>query len=164
MDNFIKKAGDTCALAAGYFSGFVLVIMAFAMFYEVVVRRIGYPTLWCAEFVGYFLLWSMFIGAAYTQHQEAHVRVDIFDEFLPKKVKAFFALAGIVLGIIFTLTILWAGLLQMADSYMVHKVSNSPMRVPVYLVDLGIPVGALLILIELLYLLYKKIKGLRKQL
>lgn len=150
MVRYIRKVADICGLTAGYASGFVLLLMAVVMFYEVVARRAGHPTLWVSEFTGYFFLWSVMVGATYTQYQNGHVRVEMLAERLPRKAQVALELAALVIGIIYCAVLVWVGWDQVMNSYALGKVSNSPMRIPLYPVELGIPVGALLVLIQLL--------------
>ena len=73
MYRTVKKIADVCGLGAGYSAGVILALMGTVITFEVIARRAGHPTIWSFEFTKYFFLWSMLIGAAYTQQQDANL-------------------------------------------------------------------------------------------
>lgn len=150
MYRTVKKIADVCGLGAGYSAGVILALMGTVITFEVIARRAGHPTIWSFEFTKYFFLWSMLIGAAYTQQQDAHVRMEMIAELLPKRIQIFLELLGIGVGMVYTFIVLWTGLNYTIRSYTLHELSNSPLRTPLFIVYLGMPIGAGFIFLELI--------------
>ncbi len=73
----------------GYFAAWLIVPLVLITAYEVFARyALGAPTIWAYE-LGTYLTGSYFIlGCAYALKEDAHVRIDVFYDRFPEKVKA----------------------------------------------------------------------------
>lgn len=134
MMGFVKFA-DSLSAAFGKVFGWLIIMMTFAMSYEVLVRyAFNRPTSWSLDvsFIMYGTLFMM--GGAYTLSRNGHVRGDFLYRLWPARVQAsvdlvlyfFFFFPG-VLALVFT------GWKYAARSWSYTEVSvNSPAGVPIY--------------------------------
>ncbi len=108
------------------------------------------PLRFDAEYTGYLLLVVSFVGAAYALKAGSHVRVDLVVRLLPKKAHAWIQVTTDVIslgcmGLLLVYT--W----QMAYSNLVRGViAMTPMETPMGPIQMLLPLGALLFILQLL--------------
>jgi TRAP-type C4-dicarboxylate transport system permease small subunit len=135
---------------AVWIGGFFSVIMTLTVVYAVLARYLfKRPIGWSEEIAVYLMIWVVFLGAAYTLKENAHIGVDILISRLsasPKKgVLIFHYLTGIVLmSILFLKGVdMVAFTLQMNS----HSIAiDFPLVVP----HLAVPVGAAILVLQLI--------------
>lgn len=91
-------------------------------------------------FSGMFLL-----GAAYTLHRDAHVRVDVIYQRLSERTRLRITLAGTLMFLIpFCLMMVWAAWPAVRNSWAIREMSPDPGGLPRYPIKTLIPVAFLL--------------------
>jgi TRAP-type mannitol/chloroaromatic compound transport system permease small subunit len=136
--------------AIGKAFGWSIIVLTFAMSYEVFVRYVlNAPTQWAYD-ISYVLYGALFImSGAYTLSRNGHVRGDVLYRLAPPRVQAGIDLA---LYLIFffpgVIAIIYAGWPYAERAWRYHEVSVfSPAGIPVYPLKTLIPLaGALLFL------------------
>ena len=119
----VVRAIDVASTAAGWFAGWLIVPMTFAMVYEVTARYLfNAPTRWAGT-VTYMLYGSQFmLAAAYTLLKGGHIRTDVFYERWPAKTRAAVDTIGYVLlffpGMLF---VLYAGSVEAWQSWTIGE-------------------------------------------
>jgi TRAP-type C4-dicarboxylate transport system permease small subunit len=79
----MRKILNGCYTACGVVSGLALVgIVAFVLI-QIVARPLGLVVSWSAEFAGYAMAASSFMGLAYTLNTGGHIRVNLLADRLP---------------------------------------------------------------------------------
>jgi len=136
MKRIIPNA-ETALRAVSYAScivgGWLVILLSFAIFVEVLLRKVFNKSLQGVdEYGGYALATTAALGLAYCFYEHAHIRIDLVVRVLPKmlgRVLAIFAIAvfGVVVGI---LALEAVRLTQ--ESYMFGAFSNTPLRTPLY--------------------------------
>ena len=80
----MRKILNGCYTACGVVSGLALVgIVAFVLI-QIVARPLGLVVSWSAEFAGYAMAASSFMGLAYTLNTGGHIRVNLLADRLPQ--------------------------------------------------------------------------------
>ena len=80
----MRKILNGCYTACGVVSGLALVgIVAFVLI-QIVARPLGLVVSWSAEFAGYAMAASSFMGLAYTLNSGGHIRVNLLADRLPQ--------------------------------------------------------------------------------
>ena len=131
---------------AAIVAAILLVGIAATIFYEVLARFIfRAPTEWSLELSCYALVWSAFLGAAYTLDNDQHVKVEVLTERLPGKLRRLTEILAYLAGLAFCALATWKGLGHVRVSYINEHTSNTPLSVPMYTVELAVPVGMLLL-------------------
>ena len=117
------------------------------------------PLAFDAEYTGYLLVLVSFVGAAYALKAGSHVRVDIIIRLLPKKFGAWMQVVTDILSLGIIVTLLW----YMTDMAITNwdRVSSGPMLTPLGPVQLMLPLGALLFLLQLIVELAKSLRDAR---
>lgn len=80
---------DRITGATGVIGAWLVAPMIIATCYEVIARYVfGAPSIWAFE-LGYMLTGANFLlGMAYALREQAHIRIEIFYQFFPPRIKA----------------------------------------------------------------------------
>jgi len=141
----------------------LLIIFSFTMvistFLQVIFRYLfNSPLFWSEELSRYCFVWIVFVGAAISTKQGAHIGVDYFVKKLSLRFKNY-------LGIIINILIISFLLIVITQSIFVVRVNmlqySPAMRIPIGLIYLAIPVGLSLMLGYIIITNYKLLKLIR---
>ena len=157
MKDFAKFA-KSVSLWAGRVSGYLVLTMIFATGYEVASRYLfNHPTSWANEICMYLLLMSAMLGVCYTQNTKGHIFVDWLTSGMSLKTQRFLDMAGLVTGLIFWGLLGWQGILLSIKGWAWH--SQSILEVPLIYPLISIPLGSLLMCLQLVADFYEKLHG-----
>ena len=122
-----------------------------AIGYSVVMRYVfGAPVAWTDELVGYLLVASVMLAAPDALLEGEHISVDIVTERLAARGRKIAYLAGLAAVAATALLLLVEGLRTVEFSHMVGLRSNGDLALPLWMPQLLIPVGALLLMLAAL--------------
>jgi len=93
----LEKANKFLAIVSG---ALIFAISVFAVI-EVVMRNFVRPTVWTNDISCYLLIWAIFMGSGYAFQEFGHVRVDLFLNILPRKVRKFVSALSYCVAIFF---------------------------------------------------------------
>ncbi len=115
------------------------------------------------EFGAYMLVAITFLGAGYVLREKGHVRVDIVVRLLPRRVAAWLTVATDLISIVGTilLTVLTAQVV--INAFRVGNRVIGTIEIPLGPVQLLMPVGLSLLLIQFLYVLSTSVRSALRQ-
>lgn len=149
MHGYIRFA-DSLSAWFGKTFGWLILLMTFGVSYEVVARRMGYPTPWALD-VSFIMYGTIFMmGGAYTLSRNGHVRGDfIYRTWRPQRQ----ALVDLILYIFFFFpgitALIFSGWKYADRSWGYAEVSiNSPAGIPIYQFKTVIVVAGILLFIQ----------------
>ena len=127
----------------------------------VIMRSVfGRGIFWSEEAVIFLIIFSTFIGAVITLRHNEHVNVDILPAILGPRGRWFFNLLAGVLIVIYCATIGgygWVLITQPAA----HNTVTPALRIPLWVVELALPIGLTLLFLRSLELVYRTARGQR---
>jgi TRAP-type C4-dicarboxylate transport system permease small subunit len=136
----LSRLGIALAAAALLVS---LVLIA----WSVVMRYFfNHPIAWVDELVGYLLVASIMLAGADALQEGEHIAVDIVTERLTRRGRRVVLLIGFVSVAISALLLVVEGYDMVAFSRMVNLLSNGYLAVPMWIPQMSVPIGALLLL------------------
>lgn len=145
LDRAVTLASDAAGLAAG---GCILVT-ALIVFYEIVMRAFfDAPTEWSIETSVYLVLIAGFLGLAITYADEKHIRVDILTSRLSPRRQLQLRLLTEAAVLVFASVLLIESWDMAITSYTLQKTSTSTLRVPLFLPELSLSLGSLLLVLQ----------------
>jgi C4-dicarboxylate transporter DctQ subunit len=151
MKRFIDQIISTMIIGGGYLAGGIIALMAVMVTYEVIVRAaFNSPTSWSVELTNYSLPLMTFLGAAYCLRVRRHIRVVLLVDKLSGRGQTLLEVITSLLGLLFSLTLLWKGSQWVLDTYRTGEVSSSVLFFPQWIVRLAFPLGMLLLSIQFL--------------
>lgn len=131
-----------------YIAGFFIILTTIMTFYEVVSRAFfGKPTIWATELSIYAIIGSCFLGGAYAVRTYSHITVDLLINAVNDYWKTVLAYVSNLLGLVYSIIFTIYGFLHVANTYKLGITSTSLLRIPMYLPELLLPVGGVLLMI-----------------
>ena len=137
----------------GMLGGILILCNAAFITYEVVMRYIfNAPTIWVQEVTIYLTILSGFLALAYALKENAHVKVDFVTAHLGGKTALAVEILAALMAILFVVVLGWEGIKMALGTFEAHEHSPTLLRVPVWIPQSFIPLGAALLLLEYLRL------------
>jgi len=146
--NSLYKFSDLLIKYAGYLAGILIFATTLMTFYEVISRSFfGMPTAWATELSTYAIIGSCFLGTAYAVRTYAHITVDLLVNRMNDATRRIFAYICNGLGLLFSAILTWYGFKHVFMTFELGVISTSLLRIPMYLPELFIPIGGVLLII-----------------
>lgn len=145
MRTFLKKFDDAVYSTERVVIVGALITMTLIIFAQVVLRFFarGFP--WAEELARYLMIWSGFLGASIATRQRRHLKVDLLTRFLPEgRAKALVMRLAALISAGFCFFLVGLGTQFVLNSFRGGRVSSS-MGLPIWLVQLSIPLTVLII-------------------
>jgi len=135
----------------GAVSGLSILTIAITVTYEILMRFIfRSPTIWVLEISIYLCIASVFLAAGYTQREKSHIRVDLLTLRLGKRDRMIIEFFTSILAIIYVLVLTWEGAKLAIGALALGETSPTVLRIPVFIPRVFVPIGGILLLLELL--------------
>jgi TRAP-type mannitol/chloroaromatic compound transport system permease small subunit len=141
---------DRISESVGKMAGFLILVLALAVGYDVVMRYLfDRPTVWAQELSAMLFGTFIILGGAYTAKEQKHVNMDILYSRFSKRGRAtldiitFFVLTVPFLGVL-----LWKGGEGAWRSIATLEHDSSQWGPPLYPFRIMLPLGALLFLMQ----------------
>lgn len=136
---------DLLIKIGAYISGFLIILTTFMVFFEVISRWLfDKPTIWATELSIYAIIGSCFLGSAYAVRTYAHITVDLLINNVNDRIKTVLAYLSNAMGLVFSLIFTFYGFHHAMNTMELGVTSASLLRVPMYLPELMLPVGGVL--------------------
>lgn len=128
-----------------YFSGLLLFLGLSMIFVNIVLRYFfGKPQSLLDEFSVYFVVWGVLSGAAVALRNNHHIKVDMFYNLMPLKVKRAVSLFAYSVGLGFCLLYTFYGN-KLVQSYLISGQRSTDSQFPLWIVNLIIPVSGVML-------------------
>jgi TRAP-type C4-dicarboxylate transport system permease small subunit len=116
---------------------------------EVVMRYLfSAPIEWVVEVNEYLLVYLTFLGAGWLLRDQGHVRVDVFVKLMRPQAKAAVEVLACIVGALVCLTVVIYGILVTWSAWARGATSATALEIPLALVVVVVPLGALAMMIE----------------
>lgn len=140
---------DKISVGFGLLSGILIVLNGLFSSYEVTMRYFfNAPTIWVMEVTIYLVIASTFFGLAYVLVEKAHVKVDCLTNHLSPRTAATLEACTSVLAILYCLVLDWKSAQITYNLYTSWEVSPTPLMVPIFIPNLFILFGGLLLTVQ----------------
>jgi len=146
----LKSIFDKTLDAGAVGASFLLIFIMLAISMEVVLRRMGHPSVWEVEVTEYSLLYITFLGAAWLLRKEGHVRMDILVSALNRRLQALLGVIVSVMGAALSLYLVAFGTAVTWDYFRRGIVQCTPLLTPSFLITLIIPLGSVPLVLQFL--------------
>ncbi|GIN40986.1 MULTISPECIES: TRAP transporter small permease [Heyndrickxia] len=141
----LYRLADLIIKIGAYIAGFLIILTTFMIFYEVISRSFfNHPTSWATEMSIYSIIGSCFLGSAYAVRTYSHITVDLLINNVNDNIKTILAYISNALGLIFSLIFTFYGYEHSMKSLELGVTSASLLRIPMYLPEMLLPVGGVL--------------------
>lgn len=145
--DFYCNAVDRAAYSFGLLAAFLLFLLCPIAIYEVVSRKIGYPSSWVFQVLVYIQLFMIWFGIAYTQKRKGHVSVDLVTMHLSEKMQTISSAASSFTCAILSAILTWQGFKMVLCNYSACLMTVDEIHHPVYWIQIPVVLGSFLLLL-----------------
>ncbi len=118
----------------------------------------GYVIFWGEEAVIYLIILSTFVGAVVTLRHNEHVNIDILPLLLGERGKRAVAVIGALMTVVYCAVIGGYAWLMITEPAAQDSITPA-LRLPLWIVQLTVPIGLTLMLLRALEILYRTARG-----
>jgi C4-dicarboxylate transporter, DctQ subunit len=146
--SWVYKTFDQLVFAGGIAAGILIILTTCMTTFDVISRAVfNRPTIWATELSIYAIMGSCFLGSAYAVRSYSHITVDLFINVLSDRIKKILAYVSNALGLIFSIIFTVYGFKYVFGTYQLGTTSASLLRIPMYIPELLLPIGGILLCI-----------------
>ena len=146
LRRFISRVNRVACLVAGSLTLVIGLIVCYGVVTRYILNR---PIGWGEEVSTYLMIWAAFLGAGYTMQMDGHIGVDVITRKLPGKIQDRLAHAKDLGGILFLALLAVKGFADCALSVRLGETSISELSIPMFIPQLAVPVGSILVALQL---------------
>jgi len=126
----------------------LFIAMTCLVFAQVYTRFVTNNSLtWSEELSRFIMIWMVFLGAAFTYRENAHICVDNLVNMLPKGIRKYINLLSVIVQFVFLGIVIWGAYAVLPTTFLQKSPANGITMAYVYSV---IPVSAILMTIILI--------------
>jgi C4-dicarboxylate transporter, DctM subunit len=163
MHRYLSLVSDKVNRLGGYIGGACIIVISFICTYEVVMRYFfAAPTSWVLEISVYLSLASVFLAGGYVLNVKNSINVDLITVRLSPRNQILFQIVSLFVSLIFTLVLTWKGAEMAIFSFQSGEISPSILSVPTVFPYSLVPIGGLLLILELVRQIWDSFSDLAK--
>lgn len=139
--------------------GLLLLTASAILFANVAARyllNLGFP--WAEEVVRYEIIWMVFLGGSAAARRGMHIGVDIIAKFASPAIRKSVLVAVNAIALVFCACLAYYGAELVAQTRMFGQVTPA-LQVPMWMIQLAIPIGSTLMAIRFGQHLYRELAG-----
>lgn len=141
----LYRLSDLLIRMGAYVAGFFIILTTAMIFFDVISREIfNKPTSWATELSIYSIIGSCFLGSGYAVRTYSHITVDLLINSVNDRIKTILAYLSNALGLVFSIIFVFYGFQHSMNTLELGVTSASLLRVPMFLPELLLPVGGVL--------------------
>lgn len=145
---------DKLTTHAGLVGGVLIALVALFITYDVALRYFfRSPTIWVLEVSIYLIMAGTFLSFAYALKEKAHVKVDFITSHLSLPTALALEICTSLLAVAYCVVLIEEGVKVVLVSYQRGEVSPTLLSVPQFIPKLLVPLGSILLLIQLVRLI-----------
>ena len=130
---------------SGLLSALSLVAICGLILAQIVARNLGSTVRDAEEFAAWAMAAAGFFGLPYALHQGAHIRVEVVTRFVPQSLRRPFELVASVLGLALAGYLAWYCTRFVIESWRFNEVSQGLVPVPMWIPQLPMVLGSVLL-------------------
>jgi len=163
MGRVISFTSDKLNTIGGALSGLCVLVMGLIVTYEVIMRYVfRSPTIWVLEISIYLTIGSVFLGGGYALKEKMHINVDVITRYLSQRNQVLLQIISLFITGIYCFVLTWFGVEMTITSLRMWEVSPTILEIPVVIPHSFIPIGGVMILLEVIRQILEGIGELRK--
>ena len=119
----------------------LLGLFSVILFIQVVARYVFNNSLsWSEELARYLFIWLVFIGISYGAKQMKHLRIDVFLQIFPKKIRPYILILSDIIVLAFAAVVFYSAVTTV-QKYMKTGMASPAIGVPLWIIHSAAIVG-----------------------
>jgi TRAP-type C4-dicarboxylate transport system permease small subunit len=145
----LRRSLDGLYLAAGALAGLCLIAIGVLVLLSIVTRVMGFYVPGLTDYAGYAMACGSFLALAYTFGKGGHIRVELFLQKLRGRRRRAAELWCLAIGTFLAGYLAWFSVKMVQVSHLLGDVSESADATPLWIPQIGMAVGAVLLAVAL---------------
>lgn len=147
--NTTEKIFDSILDGMAIICGIIFIFIMVSVCIDVIMRYfLNKPMIWVIEISEYLLVYMTFIGAAWVQKQDAHIRMDIFTMMLKPKARKIIGIINSIISVCICFIISWFGSMETWDNFSHSIHTASSLELPKWPLLAIIPLGSFFLMLQ----------------
>jgi TRAP-type C4-dicarboxylate transport system permease small subunit len=132
---------------SGLLSAAALVLICVLIMAQVIARNLGSTVRDAEEFAAWAMAAAGFLGLPYALHCGSHIRVQVILRYIPRSLHHPLEVLVSIIGVLLAAYLAWYCTAFVIESYQFHEVSQGLIAVPLWLPQLPMALGTILLLV-----------------
>jgi TRAP-type C4-dicarboxylate transport system permease small subunit len=145
----MRKLLDRLYLVSGITSGICLAAMALLVLAQIVARWFGIIIPSTEDFSGFLLAATSFLALAYTLRSGGHIRVNLLISHIDGRLRTVIEAAVLIIALLLVGFLAWSSAQLVIESYEFEELSQGYIPVPLWIPQLPMAVGLVVLTIAL---------------
>lgn len=152
--DFISKVG-------AYLSGVFMLLIVFLICLEILLRTLfKTSTMISDEFSAYFMVFSVFLGLAYTLREGKHIKITLITSRIRNKMVAKGVdLIVLIFAFGISVFVFCYSVSMVYETYSLDMRADSMLETPLWIPEMGVPIGFFLLSIQLISMIIRRMKN-----
>ncbi|NWF55584.1 MAG: TRAP transporter small permease [Syntrophaceae bacterium] len=150
MISRLRHGLNTLFNIGGWMGACFVALIAVIIIIQVIGRELGYQVRGADDFTAWSVAASIFFALAYTLKKGGHIRVTLIIERLRGRSARAATLISLFVGTLVTGMLALSAIHLVADSYRFEEVAQGLLSVPLWIPQMGLLLGSLLLFLALL--------------
>ncbi len=155
METFLRKLYHGCGMAGAA----CIFVIAFSVVAEIVVRLFGMSLPGVIEIATFGLVGASFLALAHTFRHNVHIRITVVTVRMPAKIRRWFEMFSLVVAAAVAFWLAFYGATMAWDAYSFNDRSDGLLSIPLWIPQLMMTWGVLLLAISIVEEFIKLLRG-----
>jgi len=151
----LEKAATIC----GGLSAISLALIGLIITAQILARTFGYLIPAADDFAIWAMVSSMFLGLPYAFIKGDHIRITVLLQALSAKPKKIYELQATIISVLLGVWASYYSAVFVYESYLFNEISQGMLSVPLWIPQLPIPIGLILLTALLIERVFRLIRG-----
>ena len=147
MEKLLSTWGRIEQFIVGVFTFSAAMITLYAVFMRYVMKA---APEWAEEVAIYLIVYAVYIVSSTLQEERGHVGATFFIELFPLPVRRVVEVITTVIGLVFSMVIVYYGIYIVKMTIMMGEVSETSLRFPLWISYAAVPIGVALLSLRLI--------------
>jgi TRAP-type mannitol/chloroaromatic compound transport system permease small subunit len=157
MKNFAKAIGAVNG-AMMWVCGIIGIFLAVLITADIIMRTMKMPIQWAFEMSQWLSATMALLGGGYALLKGSHVKIDLLYKRFSLRSRAIVDIFTSTLFYVLCLVLIWYGSIVAFESFLTKATTGAQLDPPMYLVQLLVPVGGLLIGLQGIVILVRNVR------
>ncbi|MGM0423730.1 MAG: TRAP transporter small permease subunit [Thermodesulfobacteriota bacterium] len=146
--------------AGAFLSALCMALIVALIVLEIFLRTfLGFSTMVSSEFSGYLLVGVVSLGLAYTLQHEAHIRITLIWDNLPRTWQTRLDILVACTSVLVTCFALYHSILLVQETYSLGISADTMAETPLWIPQVAIPVGLGMLLLQLINFILRRLRS-----
>jgi C4-dicarboxylate transporter, DctM subunit len=131
-------------------SGTAVIILGIIVTYDVIMRYVFHsPTIWVADASMLLCIMSVFFAVGYVMRDKSHISVTLITDQLSDRNRIIFSILSLIFSGFYSCVLLWKGAEVTIAQFLSGELTGFGIRYPIAVLRSFIPLGAIILLLEI---------------